>query len=198
MPNSAPHADERTGEHIDFGVPPGVEVLQGGVARRGRARCCRGWRPQLPWSRSIPLAAAMASSSRRRPSLMAFIWALSRVAADARAEDRLRQIVADVQPELATTSPRGYAVGHTEMNAPCPPNSASHRLAPGHCQTVRLQLPVDDADGRLRVKTHSRPRCLMGGHLDERGQHMSRADLCGDELLAVNAVHQAHDDGAVR
>ena len=38
----------------------------------------------LPWveaaaalERSIPLAAAMASSSRSRPSLMAFIWALS-------------------------------------------------------------------------------------------------------------------------
>ena len=114
------------------------------------------------------------------------------VAADARAEDRLRQIVADVQPKLGPDL-LADMLGHTEMNARVR-KQRSHRL---HSVTVKRcgQLPVDDADGRFRVKPHTVPRAV-GGHLDKRGQHMSCADLCGDEILAVNAVHQAHDNGA--
>ena len=122
---------------------------------------------------------------------MAFYMGTVAVAADARAEDRLRQIVADVQPELGPNL-LADMLGHTEMNARVR-KQRPHRL---HPVTVKRcgQLPVDDADGRFRVKPHT-VLGAAGGHLDERGQNMSCADLCGDELLAVNAVHQAHDNG---
>ena len=172
-------------------MPPGVEVLQGGVARGGRhgaavggGRSCLGEVDPLGGGNRLQLAAQAVADGLYMGTVA--------VAADARAEDRLRQIVADVQPELGPDL-LADMLGHTEMNARVR-KQRPHRL---HPVTVKRcgQLPVDDADGRLRVKTHT-VLGAMGGHLDERGQHMSRADLCGDELLAVNAVHQAHDNGA--
>lgn len=133
----------------------------------------------LPWveaaaalERSIPLAAAMASSSRAQAVADGLYMGTVAVAADACAEDRLRQIVADVQPELGPDL-LADMLGHTEMNARVR-KQRPHRL---HPVTVKRcgQLPVDDADGRLRVKTHTVPGAV-GGHLDERGQHMSCAD----------------------
>ena len=171
-------------------MPPGVEVLQGGVARGGRhgaavggGRSCLGNVDPLGGGNGLQLAAQAVADGLYMGTVA--------VAADARAEDRLRQIVADVQPELGPDL-LADMLGHTEMNARVR-KQRPHRL---HPVTVKRcgQLPVDDADGRLRVKTHT-VLGAVGGHLDERGQHMSRADLCGDELLAVNAVHQAHDNG---
>ena len=150
----------------------------------GGGRSCLGEVDPLGGGNGLQLAAQAVADGL-------YIGTVS-VAADARAEDRLRQIVADVQPELGPDL-LADMLGHMEMNARVR-KQRPHRL---HPVTVKRcgQLPVDDADGRFRVKPHTVPGAV-GGHLDERGQYMSRADLCGDELLTVNAVHQAHDNGA--
>ena len=59
-----------------------------------------------------------------------------------------------------------------------------------------LRLAVDDPDRSVRVKKDTL-LCTVGRHFNKRGQHMAVADRFPDDLLAVNAVHQAHDGGVI-
>ncbi len=56
------------------------------------------------------------------------------------------------------------------------------------------QLAVNDAQCGVRVKAEA-VRLLVGNHLDERVEQVIRSYLGRNDLLAVHAVHQAHDDG---
>ena len=85
------------------------------------------------------------------------------VAAHARAEDGLRQIVADVEAELAPHL-LPDAVGGAEMQ-PCPAEQGLHGPDTG-AVAGRLLLAEDDADGGLRVEMDA-VSLPVGGHLDE-------------------------------
>ena len=60
----------------------------------------------------------------------------------------------------------------------------------------RLRLAVNDPYRCVRVKKDTL-LCAVGRHFNKRRQHMAVTDCRPDDLLAVNAVHQAHDGGVI-
>ena len=90
------------------------------------------------------LATAMTSSPWHKPSLMAFMWATALVTANARAQNGLRQIVADIQAELAPDfflNIRGNAGMNARTGKQC--FHRLHALAFQRCG----KLAIDNADG---------------------------------------------------
>ena len=113
------------------------------------------------------------------------------VAAYACAEDGLGQIVADVEAELA---PHLFpdAVGGPEVQL-CAAEQSLYGLDAG-AVAGRLLLPEDDANGGRRVKMDA-VSLLVGRHFDEGVKQMLPTHSRGNDVLAVHAVHQAHDGG---
>ena len=113
------------------------------------------------------------------------------VAADARAEDRLRQIVADVQPELAP-----HLFPDMLRNPEVDPGI--HEQFPHCLDTFTLKrcksLAIDHAKCCIRVKMVT-IRFLVRCNLNEGIQQMPCTHLCGDQLFAVHTVHQTHHNG---
>ena len=114
------------------------------------------------------------------------------VAAYACAEDGLGQVVADVEAELA---PHLFpdAVGGPEVQL-CAAEQSLHGLDAG-AVAGRLLLPEDDANGGRRVEMDA-VSLLVGRHFDEGVKQMLPTHGRSNDVLAVHAVHQAHDGGA--
>ena len=113
------------------------------------------------------------------------------VTANARAQNGLRQIVADIQAELAPDfflNIRGNAGMNARTGKQC--FHRLHALAFQRCG----KLAIDNADGGFGVEVVA-VGFLVGGHLDEGGQNMFRTDFGGDDFLTVHTVHQAHHGG---
>ena len=115
------------------------------------------------------------------------------VAAHTSPQNRLRQIIADVQPELAP---------HLFLNVLRNPE-----VDPGireqfpHClDTFTLKrcksLAIDHTKCCIRVKMVT-IRFLVRCNLNEGIQQMLCTYLCGDQLFAVHTVHQTHHNGIV-
>ena len=110
------------------------------------------------------------------------------VTADARAQNGLRQIVADVQAELAP-----HFLADVLGNAQVDPGTGKQPLHRTNTRTVkrRVQLAIDNAKGGCGVKADT-ILGAAGGYLNQGGQQMFCAHPRPDDFLAVHAVHQAH------
>ncbi len=110
------------------------------------------------------------------------------IAANTHTQNRLGQVVANVQPEL-TPNLIFNVVCRAKMQA-CLREQLFDCL---DALTVkrRLQLAEHDALGGHRVKAVALP-LQAGRDLDQRGQHMLGTHSTADYLLAIHAVHEAH------
>ena len=184
------HADERTGEHLNFSMAVCVQILQSRVPR-GRlykAAVADGAVHQTQVNAfcggdGLQFAAQAVTDGLHMDAVT--------VAADTCTQNCLRQVVADIQPELA---PDLLADMHCGLVVqPRAVKQIGHGLHAGAVKG-RLWLAVNDPDRCVRVKKDA----LLGAvgcHFNKRGQYMSVANRCPDDLLTVKAVHQAHDGG---
>ena len=170
-------------------MPSGIEVLQGRVAR--------SWRHQT--ALAVQHGELLHVDALRFGDLLHLMTQSITdglhvrtvpVAAHADTEDGLWQVVAYIEPELV---PDLLA---DAVRVPCmqagPSENVLHRADP--CTLVRsIGLPIDDPDGRFRVEAAAPARLAGRRHLDHRVDHVLRADGRGDDVLAVDTVHEAHD-----
>ena len=113
------------------------------------------------------------------------------VAAKAYAQHCLRQIVADVQAELAPdffintvrVADMDIGTAHERFNR-------QHTLAFKRC----LCFAENNTNGFFWVEAHTLA-LVTRRNLDQCRQNLLAVDSAGNNLLAVHAVHQAHNSG---
>ena len=148
-PQFTPHAHHRAGEHVHFRVPPRIQILQRGIARRSRTLL-----PKVDevsaLSKSIPFFSAIRSTlPAAGPAKMPHAHCHGRRLPAS--HHRLCLVVRHVEPEFAPDL-REDDVCCTVVQ-PCIREKIIQRLNASGA-SAKIRLSIYNTDGRLRIKNH--------------------------------------------